>query len=297
MNARTDFKPLEIRDRDLFRPVFREAKPRTSELTFTNLFMWRHRYRPHWAEKAGCLLIVCRPEGLPPFGLPPVGRGDKRAALEVLCETLSQWTGAVRIERVDESFVAANVDPERFEAVYDRGNSDYVYRAGDLIRLSGRKYHRKKNHLNRFRKQFSFEYRPLDLELVECFLDMQDSWCRIRDCDEDPGLLSEDYAVREALTHYEELGFQGGAIQIEGKLEAFSLGEPLNRETAVVHVEKANPDIPGLYTAINQQFCESALSGMTYVNREQDLGEPGLRKAKESYHPHHMVKKYTLVPR
>ncbi|MCF8062263.1 MAG: phosphatidylglycerol lysyltransferase domain-containing protein [Deltaproteobacteria bacterium] len=290
------FKPLEMADRDVFTRCFREDQPNGSEMTFTNLFMWRHRYRPFWCEREGCLLVVCRPEGLPPFALQPAGRGDKRAALQILCEELSERTSDIRIRRVEERFVTEHVDPTRFEAVYDPDNSDYVYRTADLIRLSGRKYHRKRNHLNRFCRQFELRYRPLDLELVECFLDMQDSWCRMRECAENPDLLSEDHAVREALTQFEQLGLLGGAIQIEGKLEAFSLGEPLNQNTAVVHVEKANPDIPGLYAAINQQFCENALSGTAYVNREQDLGDPGLRKAKESYYPHHMVKKYSLVP-
>lgn len=291
------FRPLKIHHRNILHPVFQEEQPRVSELTFTNLFMWRHRYRPVWDIREGCLLILCRPEGVSPFAFPPAGRGDKLSALHTLCEELAERTPEVRICRVDEFFVTEHVDPERFETVYDRDYSDYVYRVDDLIRLSGRKYHGKKNHLNRFKKQYEFEYRPLDLELVECFLDMQDSWCRIRDCAEDPGLLSEDFAVREALTHYEELGFQGGAIQIDGKLEAFSLGEPLDKETAVIHVEKANPEIPGIYAAINQLFCSNAFSHMAYVNREQDLGEPGLRKAKESYYPHHLVNKYTLIPR
>ncbi len=294
---RGDFKPLEISHRSTLSRFFEEEQPRVSELNFTNLFMWSHRYHPVWNIKDGCLLVVCRPENRPPFALPPAGRGDKRSALYSLCEELARWTPEIRIRRVDERVVAEHADPEMFHAVYDRDYSDYVYRVEDLIRLSGRKYHRKKNHLNRFMKQYRFEYCIIDLEVVECFLDMQDSWCRIRDCAEDPGLLSEDYAVRVALTHFEELGFQGGAVRIEGKLEAFSLGEPLNKDTAVVHVEKANPEIPGLYAAINQLFCSNAFSHMAYVNREQDLGEPGLRKAKKSYHPDHLVKKYTLIPR
>jgi hypothetical protein len=124
---------------------------------------------------------------------------------------------------------------------------------------------------------------------------MQEDWCRIKDCAEDPGLLSEDYAIYKALTHFEELGYKGGAIQIDSRIQAFSLGEPLNPNTAVIHVEKANPYIKGLYSAINQLFCSNAWSGMEYINREQDLGIEGLRKAKESYHPHHMVNKYTIL--
>jgi len=119
----------------------------------------------------------------------------------------------------------------------------------------------------------------------------------MRECVESPELLSEDYAIREALTHFEELDYRGGAVEINAEIEAFSLGEPLNPNTAVIHIEKANPDIPGLYVAINQLFCKNAWSPMEYINREQDLGLEGLRRAKESYHPSHMVNKYTLIPK
>jgi hypothetical protein len=112
-----------------------------------------------------------------------------------------------------------------------------------------------------------------------------------------PDLLAEDFAVHEALTFFEELGFKGGAILINSVVEAFSLGEPLNEDMAVIHIEKANPEIPGLYAAINQLFCLNAWSEVTYINREQDMGSEGLRKAKESYYPHHMVNKYIVKPK
>ena len=119
----------------------------------------------------------------------------------------------------------------------------------------------------------------------------------MRECVLKPDLLAEDFAVHEALTHFGELGYQGGAILINSVVEAFSLGEPLNRDTAVIHIEKANPDILGLYAAINQLFCLNSWSNVTYINREQDMGVEGLRKAKESYYPHHMVNKYIVIPK
>ena len=189
------------------------------------------------------------------------------------------------------------MDQERYTSVLDRDNSDYVYSTLDLIQLSGRKYHRKKNHLNRFLKNYQFEYRDLDMELVECFIDMQEEWCQMKECVDKPDLLSEDYAINMALTHFEELDYRGGAIQIDYKIEAFSLGESLNTDTAVIHIEKANPDIPGLYSAINQFFCSNRWAEKEYINREQDMGIEGLRKAKESYHPHHMVNKYIVMPK
>jgi hypothetical protein len=223
-----------------------------------------------------------------------VGRGDKQKAMETLLDYLKDKTASPKISRAGEGFVN-NVDKTMFTCTPDPNNSDYVYQSQDLINLSGRKYHRKKNHLNQFIKSYQCEYRELDAGLVECFINMQEKWCMMRECMENPNLLSEDYAVRRALTNFKELDYRGGAVLVNGRMEAFSLGELLNPNTAVIHIEKANPDIPGLYAAINQMFASSAWSETGFINREQDLGIDGLRKAKESYYPHHMINKYTIM--
>ena len=293
----SDFKPIEIQDKPLFDEFLRKDPPRISELTFTNLFIWRHHYRPVWLQWNECLLIIFHPQTGTTYGLAPFGPGDKKSALDVLSEEIAKQTSDVRICRVEEEFIKNHIDPAKYAVVNDRDNSDYVYLTKDLIDLSGNKYHRKKNHLNQFIKNYAFEYHPLNTELVKRVLGMQEAWCRFRECVEKADLLAEDFAVREALTGYEELGYQGGAILINSVVEAFSLGEPLNEDTAVIHIEKANPEIPGLYAAINQIFCLNAWPEVTYINREQDMGVEGLRKAKESYYPHHMVDKYTLIPK
>jgi hypothetical protein len=293
----TDFKPIEIQDKPLFDEFLSKDPPQVSELTFTNLFTWRHHYRPTWLEWNKCILILFHPQKGPAYGLCPFGPGDKESALDFLCKKIAKETEEVRICRVGEDFVTNHVDPAKYEVVADRNNSDYIYLAKDLINLSGNKYHRKKNHLNQFIRNYTFEYRPLDAELVKRVLGMQEAWCRLRECVEEPDLFAEDFAVHEALTHFDELGYQGGTIIFNSVVEAFSLGEPLNQDTAVIHMEKANPDILGLYAAINQLFCLNTWSHMTYINREQDMGVEGLRKAKESYYPHHMGNKYTLRPK
>ena len=292
-----EFKPVEIQDKKIFNRYFKEDPPEISELTFTNLFMWQNLYHPVWTEEDNVLLIILSPEGKSPFGLQPVGSGNKARALSLLLDYLDGQTADPKICRSDEKFVAELVDKNRFTCIPDRDNSDYVYSTIDLIQLSGRKYHRKKNHLNQFIKSIQYEYRELDLELVECFLDMQEEWCKMRECVEIPDLLSEDYAVHRALTFFEDLDYRGGAIMVDGRIEAFSLGEALNDYTAVIHIEKANPDIQGLYAAMNQMFCSHAWAETDFINREQDLGVEGLRKAKESYLPHHMINKYTIVKR
>jgi len=295
MHMLPGFKHLELGDKEMVTAYLQGDRPVTSELTFTNLFIWRHCYHPAWMERENCLLIVMQTKDGSLFGLPPLGQGDKVKALRFLADELSRVHPGAGICRVPEGFVEQFVDRSEFEVLPDRDNSDYVYLADDLINLRGKKYHKKKNHLNKFLKTSAYEYHALDQELVKSFLEMQEQWCQIRDCAKDPDLLMEDYAVYQALMHFLELEYQGGAIFVDGRMEAFALGELLNENTAVIHIEKANQQIPGIYAAINQLFCLHAWNDVEYVNREQDLGIEGLRKAKMSYHPHHLVNKYILV--
>ena len=175
-----------------------------------------------------------------------------------------------------------------------RDHFDYIYRAADLIKLAGNKYHSKRNHINNLKRSQPFAYEPLTEEHLAACLNLADRWCEFKRCDEDLNLIGEWEAVCLALRHYQELSLQGGVILIHGKVEAFSIGELLNKQTAVIHIEKANPEIGGLYSVINQQFCEHAWHEVQFINREQDLGEEGLRKAKLSYNPEHLEEKFRI---
>jgi hypothetical protein len=290
------YKHLELTDKEVFTRHLRAGPPAISELTFSNLFMWRRHYQPHWREADGCLLVAACLEGNEPFGLPPAGAGDRVRAAETLCRDLAQAGYPHHLQRVGEELAQALEATGRFSVAYDRDNSDYVYLASELAELPGRRFHRKKNHFNKFVKNYRFEYRPLEAELTRQVLDMQENWCRLRECEEDPGLASEDRAIYEALSNYQDLDYTGGVIVIDGKVEAFSLGEPLSPDTAVIHLEKGNPAFEGIYAAINKLFVMGAWGKMTYINREQDLGLSGLRQAKESYLPHHLVNKYVVTP-
>jgi hypothetical protein len=292
------YQKLKLNHHEDINNFLRHDPPQTSELTFTNLYMWRGLYRPVWKKIHGCLAIIMRPQDEEPYALPPVvgPEGDAMAALSMLMDDLGDLGAEPRACRVGADFVDKHLDRDRFQAELDRDQSDYVYLAQELIDLSGKRFHKKKNHLNKFLKNNEFTYKSLDQETIECVLEMQESWCQLRDCQQDENLMNEDRAIFEALTHFDRLDYVGGAIVINEVVEAFSLGEPLNQDTAVIHIEKANPEIPGLYAAINQMFAANAWSGMTYINREQDLGVPGLRKAKESYQPHQMVDKYVVTP-
>jgi len=187
--------------------------------------------------------------------------------------------------------------PGHFTYREDKDNYDYVYLTQDLINLKGRKYSAKKNHLNTFMKRYPIhQYLPICKDLVPSCINIAIEWYRNR-APLDAMLLYEKDAIIEALNHFDDLGLTGGAILVDGEVKAFAFGEPLNEDTIVIHIEKGNPEIRGIYQVINQQFCEHAWYEYKYVNREEDMGIKGLRAAKQSYHPIMMIKKYDITLR
>jgi len=289
------FREIRLDDAALFNAYFQKHPPLISEYTFTNLFMWRNYYRFIWMLWDGNLCILAHRPAHEPFYLPPVGDNSIRQCM-INCITHLRSKGFTgEVQRVPEETINQHFkEVHEFDMLPDRNNADYVYLSEDLIRLPGNRYHRKKNQINQFKKKYPFQYQPLTLELVEQCLALETHWCDLKHCDQVPSLSGEEHAIHEALTNMQALNFTGGTICIDGKIEAFSLGERLNENTAVIHIEKANPAFEGLYQALSQMFSEQAWSGFTYINREQDLGEAGLQQAKLSYHPHHFVNKFTL---
>ena len=288
-------RDLTLEDKPLFDQLFTRFPPVISEFTFTNFFIWRHAYRPK-IGRFGKFLCLLSEQEKNSFFFPPIGEGDVIECFQSLLQYLVGKDVLPKIARVPEA-VVTQIDwkASGMKTELDRSQCDYVYLLQDLAELKGRKYHRKRNHIKQFQEKYSYEYIPLTPEWVPQCLQLQGEWCDLKNCDANPGLRNESLATKEAFTHFEEIGVKGGAILINGKVEAFTLGDPLNPETIVIHVEKANPAYEGLYPTINQAFLEHEGSRYTYVNREQDLGEEGLRKAKESYFPHHMVNKYTIT--
>ena len=290
------FRPLQFEDREVLREIIWKYQPQTSEWTFTNLFIWRSHYGFQWSLYREWVLLLSTATPRGPFFFQPIGPPSRLDAVRKILQWLQDEKGEKnpRIERADSRLADEIRGAPDLVVEPIRDQFDYVYRSQDLIQLAGRKYHGKRNHINKFLQTYAFTYAPLEERLLPECLKLGGFWCEIHRCEEDMNLLGEWEAVREALTHFSELRIQGGVILIQDKVEAFSLGELLNRETAVIHVEKANPEIPGLYPVINQQFCEKTWSQASWVNREQDLGEPGLRKAKESYFPDHLVDKFRI---
>jgi hypothetical protein len=287
------FSNLTLEDKPLLDSLLKEAQPQISELTFTNLFVWNASEPVQTSHFNDTVLIQRRRlrDGktflLPPLGkkaLPQVVRSLRGLSSEVELPPFYGFTPQ-QVQLFENEL--EKVEP-------DRDDWDYVYLTRDLADLLGDKYHPKRNFISRCLSKYECRYASIGPKEIQDCLQLQTRWCNLRNCSEVQGLEAENTAIRKAFENYERLGIFGGAVYVDDKLEAFTLSEPLNNDTAVIHFEKANPEIEGLYQLVNQWFCQKALERFKYVNREQDLGIPGLRKAKESYYPHHLVEKHIV---
>ena len=291
-----EFKAIEIADREEIQNFFSGYRPETSELNFTNIFIWREHYRIHWSIYRDWLLVACDAAGGRCFAMPPVGPGPRLEVTLKVLEWLREKRGMAEpaIERADSRLADELAPSGKFAIAPTRDHFDYLYLTGNLIKLSGNRYHAKKNHLNKFRKSYNFSYAPVTPASVPDCMKVAELWCHARRCHEDLDLTDERNAVKAILENFEPLKVTGGMLLVEGRVEAFAIGEMLNPETAVIHIEKANPEIPQAFVVINQQFCEHEWAKVPFINREQDLGNEGLRQAKLSYQPERMIQKFRI---
>ncbi|HQP91283.1 MAG TPA: phosphatidylglycerol lysyltransferase domain-containing protein [Candidatus Omnitrophota bacterium] len=283
-------RPFTLDDKPVIDEFLKKYPPLISEMTFTNLFAWQDAYRFELAVLEGCLLVVSKKDQNHINIFDPVGSEEEKKRAVIMALSRDN----VKFIRISEDTVNSLKDEKIFKINEDRDNFDYVYLSKDLIELKGADFDAKRNFLKRFKDSYKFEYKEITSQNVEVCLAFEEEWCLARDCYRTEGLMCEKLAVEKMLKNFKHLSIKGGMIEINGKVEAVSLGEPLNQDTFVVHVEKANGDYVGIYQAINQLFCENEAKGFIYINREQDLGVSGLRKAKGSYHPHHYIKKFSV---
>jgi hypothetical protein len=294
-----EFKPIEIEDREVLQERLWAYQPETSELSFSNLFIWRNHYGFQWSTYESWVLVIGANSANGVAALPPIGPPSRVEAARILLQWMKERGEfrEPRIDRADRRLIAELGTANDFQFEPTRDHFDYVYLTKDLIDLAGKDYRAKRNHLNYLLRSYRIAYEPMSESNIAACLAVSDEWCAARRCEEGPTLASEWGATREALVHLGQLKIEGGVIIVNGKVEAFTLGELLNENTAVVHVEKANADIRGIYTVVNQQFCEKRWGNVPWINREQDLGEPGLRKAKVSYRPDRLVDKFRITLR
>ena len=302
VNSMYDFKEISLRDKTLFDKYLKKCNLQASENTFTNFFIWRRFYKFQYEEKFGFLLLISKPEKSEPAALYPLGISDDESfekSIFYLKDYFRSQGWILMFKKVEERYLEKF---KRFvrsdeDIVFDRDNCDYIYLSEDLIHLRGRRFDGKRNHINRFRRDYEYEYVDIDNTLIDECKRIMDEWCAERFCDQHKDLYCENIANKELLSNFAALGCKGALIKVNGAFKGFTVGEKLNEDTAVIHIEKGNSKVNGIYSFINQQFSEHEWSGETYINREQDLGMEGMRKAKLSYHPCKLLNKYTIIIR
>lgn len=270
-----------------------------SEHTFTNLFMWRKSYNIKYSVISGCLCIMSgHSRAKKQFSIIPGDGGNIKNAYKEAIEFHLEKYGDFLIRICDKSDfeTVKELYPDKFHLAADPANSDYIYETAVLSALKGKKYHAKRNFVNRFELSYSFCYEEMTPEYKEGCKKLYLKWFNERK-DAVPGLNEELEAVWELLDNWESLDITGGCIKSEGEIIAFSFGEPFigREDMAVIHLEHADMNYTGAFQAINKYFLENTLENFRYVNREEDMGLEGLRKSKQSYYPCFMIEKYYAV--
>jgi hypothetical protein len=290
------YKEIELADKPWMDELFAASRRESLEYNFTNSFVWRHVYRLRVARMGDRMLMLSDPES--PTFLFPAGRGPLEPAIERMAEDALIAKVPLRFHSVlpeDRAWLEAKY-PGKFSFEACRDAYDYVYERERLATLHGKKLSAKRNHINRFLENNpDWRYEPISQANIEEVRRMNLAWCVEASNRQTSDLGGEYCAVEQSLRHYDALGLSGGLIRAGGEVVAFSIGDPLNDDTFLVHFEKAFAEIQGAYPMINQQFVLNNCMDYTYVNREDDTGLEGLRKAKLSYDPHHLVEKYTAT--
>ncbi len=288
-----NFRRPELEDQELIRSYFDKAPSRSCERSFVNVYLWSRHYGVTFAVIEDTL-VFRNGKVQPGFSYPAGEPQNVKKALEFLMKYSEEQGYPFKLYNVtNENFEQIEAwFPGEYELEDDRDQADYVYETEKLATLAGKKLHAKRNHINKFQKLYSdWSYEPLSDENVEECFQMAMKWRNQNGCDEDAEKNEEMCVTLNSLRLYKELGEKGGVLRVNGEVVAFSIGEPLCEDTFVVHIEKAFADIEGAYPMINQQFVQHECMDYQYVNREDDAGSEGLRKAKLSYRPAFLVEK------
>lgn len=289
------FKKIELEDKALIDKYLEKKTYRSCELIFANVYLWSRFFPTEFAVVEDALVFRSfRESDSMSITFPAGEEAQIKKALDVLFDYFAEKNMPIRMHLVQEQEFALLEEwyPGRFTIEYDRDAADYVYETEKLTTLAGKKLHGKRNHINNFKKQYpNWSYERITEDNQEDCFQMAMKWRQDHECEHDEEKRDEMCVTLNALRLREELGLVGGLLRIDGEVVAFTIGEPLNPDTFVVHIEKAFADIQGAYPMINQQFVEHEAQDYKYVNREEDTGAEGLRKAKLSYRPAFLVNK------
>lgn len=292
------FKPIELSHKNVVEPLLIADVPIISGFTFASLMMWKQIFQYEWTLFHDKTLIISGsiPNQNNRYILQPVGPFTKECK-ELLLTEMAKLDYQMVIYGVSDRFIKLN--PEfisHFEIKNDTGFANYIYSAEDLAFLSGRKYAKKRNLISQADGSYQWTASPMkDTCLPEC-IKLLHQIAYDDQIENDQSLMNEKVALDYTLHHFKELNQKGIVIKVNDKPIAFSIYEELNSTTVDVHFEKADRNYKGVYQLINRETSRVAYeSGYQFINREEDLNLPGLRKAKESYYPVELRPAYQLA--
>ena len=295
-----DFKKVSIKDYSKLKKYFNIYQSRVSELTFTNIFAWREKYNFKYAIINDFLFILNETEKGDIYFSPPIGdyKKDYQGAIELLKDYCDEKNIKCIIKKLSEEKKDLIIKNEKFkyEIWNKRDQSDYLYNFDDLLNLSGNKYHKKKNRVNKFLKTYSnWSIETIDENNINECRKFLDNWCKENNCEKISGLKYEKIAINEVFDNYNKLDCFGIILKIDDIIAGFTVGEKLNDTTLVIHFEKGSTNYKSVYNMLSNQFLKTIDYDYKYINREQDLGIKGLRRSKMSYHPIELIDKYSIL--
>lgn len=288
-----NFQDVTLKDKEWIDPLLSMGERGSLEYNFTTTYVWRNSYCFKIARLDDYFLL--RADQSNPTYLFPAGQGPLEPVIRALQEDaeLAQVPLTFNTVLPDARAKLEELYPGKFTFEYWRDGADYVYDTQALATLAGKNLGSKRNHIRRFLDNHpDWRYEPMTKDNLDDVRQMNHIWCIQNGCAQDMAISEEYCAVESAIRHFDELELTGGLIRAGGRVVAFSIGEPLNEDTYLVHFEKAFADIQGAYPMINQQFVQRNCMAYRFVNREEDAGVCGLRRAKLSYHPLLLVEKY-----
>lgn len=284
-----NFKKIELADAGILQPFLIGTNELTCELSFVNLLLWQPLYNNCYCIEDGILYLKSYDDNIVTYSLP---FGDLKTGFEEIAKHSGTpypdiWAQeGPRFQKFKELY-------GKYYDIYESRNEfDYIYNSLDLINLSGKKYHSKRNHISSFSKQFDWHYEDITTNNIDLVKECAKIWYEQNSARMDDELKTEMHGVDIMINNMQTLNIKGGAIVIDNKVVAFTLGSPINEKIYNIHIEKALEDFETAYTVINREFAARNLNDYKYINREDDLGIEGLRKSKLSYKPEIILPKY-----